>query len=868
MSRAGQSLTRDEDAMAERVADRNREHAEIDRLRARVVALEAELEQSRATNLSTGMTPPCGGCEAQRQLMHLVDALPVLAAFIDAQARLTYVNALFERWYATPRSQLTGRRIATLFPAETVARQTQNHHRAMAGCMVHDDCVMTFADGTRRDVRLSWLPGPISERALAPGCFLMVEDCTERRRARQELMRANVALDRRIRRATEELRAGNRSLRMEIASRQEAEVALHNSRRRFQDFAESSAGGLWETDDTLRFTSLIPLDETLTDAPESSIGKLPWELFHADPENDPDWREYRRLLNERTPFRDLRLHHVDSLGQPRHWSVSGKPCYDGERFVGYRGTATEVTAEVEAKRALECSEERYRIVTELTSDLVYAFSVDANGNMRADWFAGRLTAELRKPELGRVRRHGYWRSMVHPDDRPLLRHRVDRLATGESSVDEFRVIELDGSVRWIRAYGKPERDSQSGRVVRIIAAAQDITEQRGTEAALKASQEWLTEAIESMSDGFLLFDADGRLVACNSMVKRQFPAAASHMKPGASFLDLLAISANAGEIGEAIGPVETWLQERAERHRTGEDSYELQTAEGRWIQATDRRTRAGGMVGLRTDITERKRAEEAMRRHERELAHALRRASMGEMASALAHELSQPLAAVVNYARGSLRRLRSGSSDVEEICEVLERACKEAERAKSIVRHVGDFVRSGAPEARRVELQGIISAVSALLDSELRRAGIRVVLELPAQPLYVWVNRIEIEQVVLNLMRNGLDALRDHDAGERVITIGACADAHWCEVWVMDTGPGIGGETLERLFEPYVTTKPNGMGMGLSISRTLIEGHGGKLRVRNREGTGACFNFTLPTVAEGASTAGADGVPDARTADG
>lgn len=839
---------------------------ETARLRQRVAELERalarrerDLAASRASVLPMDPAPPCGGCEAQRQLLHLVDALPVLAAYVDSEGRLSFVNALFERWYAAPRVTLLGQPLSRLFRDRNLAFQRQAQARALAGEAVCIESRMRFPDTVTRHVQVSWLPGPASAQALAPGCFLLLQDHSERRRAEQALTDANAQLDRRVRRATAELACSNRELRMEIASRQEAEADVRRSRSRFQDFAESSAGGLWETDHDLRFTSLIPLDETLAGA-EAGIGKLPWELFGADPDHDADWREYRRVLNERIAFRDLRLHHVDARGQRRHWSVGGKPCYEDGRFIGYRGTATEVTAEVEAKHALERSEERYRIVTELTSDLVYSFNVDADGSMRADWFAGRLTSELKKPELGSVRRYGYWRSMVHPEDRQVLRERVARLAGGESSIDEFRVIALDGSVRWVRAYGKPERDGADGRVVRIIAAAQDITDQRSTEQALKASQEWLTEAIESMSDGFLLFDADARLVVCNSTVRRQFPAAASRMVEGAPFLDLLAASAQAGEIGEALGRVDDWLRERMQRHLAGEDSYELQTGDGRWIQATDRRTRAGGMVGLRTDITARKRAEEAMRRHERELAHALRRASMGEMASALAHELSQPLAAVVNYSRGSLRRLRGGGADLLEIGEVLERACHEAERAKSIVRHVGDFVRSGTPEVRAERLQEIVSAVCALLDAELRRAGVRLSVRLPKKPMRVLVNRIETEQVVLNLMRNGLDALREQDGPAPTLEVGARAARGRCEVWVRDSGPGIEPQVRERIFEPYVTTKPKGMGMGLSISRTLIESQGGKLWVCDRDAAGTTFRFTLPRVlATARSRGGIDG---------
>ena len=403
--------------------------------------------------------------------------------------------------------------------------------------------------------------------------------------------------------------------------------------------------------------------------------------------------------------------------------------------------------------------------------------------------------------------------------------------------------ELDHRVR--RATGELERSNRELR--------EEIQMRRQTEEKLRSSQESLNEALASMSDGFLMFDSEGLLVSYNSKILNLFPSLGGILKPGMKFRDLLRISAEAGEVAEAIGRVEEWLDERMSNYPSDSGSLEVQLSDGRWVLSTDRRTGANGVVGVRTDVTDRKNAEEKLRLQQEQMASVLRRASMGEMASALAHEMSQPLAAISNYSRGSLRRLASRGEEIPDVVEALERTGQEAERAKAIIRHVGDFVRQGSPIVQECKVGELVSAVFELAGASLRRNGIRGRRSVCEDDMTVSVNRIEVEQVLFNLVRNSIDSLKGAKGSDKVVAVNVqLSENQDCIFLVEDNGPGIDPQIRRNLFEPYVTTKTMGLGMGLSISRTIVESHGGKLWIDQSDRDGTRMAFSLPdvTVAE------------------
>lgn len=252
--------------------------------------------------------------------------------------------------------------------------------------------------------------------------------------------------------------------------------------------------------------------------------------------------------------------------------------------------------------------------------------------------------------------------------------------------------------------------------------------------------------------------------------------------------------------------------------------------------------------GIFADITERRQAEEQARRHQSELAHVARLNTMGEMASMLAHELNQPLAAIVNYTQGCVRRLRSGVGDPSDLCAVMDEVRGQAERAGEIIRRLRRFVSKGEPRTAEADINNLVREVAGLADPEARQNGVEICLELAEGLGTVQVDAIQIQQVILNLVRNGIDAMSGAGLDKRVLHIrtSPAETGDEIEVAVSDSGIGIPPEIAEEIFSPFFTTKTKGMGVGLSFSRSLIEAHGGRLSMTPNPERGVTFRFTLP----------------------
>ena len=228
-----------------------------------------------------------------------------------------------------------------------------------------------------------------------------------------------------------------------------------------------------------------------------------------------------------------------------------------------------------------------------------------------------------------------------------------------------------------------------------------------------------------------------------------------------------------------------------------------------------------------------------------ELVHVSRLTALGEMASALAHEINQPLSAITNYLKGSKMLLNRDEIPRERVNDALDRAAAEALRAGEIIRRLREFVARGETERNVESLSKLIEEASALALVGAKQHGVRVDMRFDRSADRVLVDKVQIQQVVLNLIRNGIDAMED--SARKKLSIGVALDEQKrALVQVSDTGSGIDAEALQRLFQPFFTTKAAGMGVGLSISRTIIEAHGGHLRARNAESGGAVFEFTLP----------------------
>jgi two-component system sensor kinase FixL len=262
---------------------------------------------------------------------------------------------------------------------------------------------------------------------------------------------------------------------------------------------------------------------------------------------------------------------------------------------------------------------------------------------------------------------------------------------------------------------------------------------------------------------------------------------------------------------------------------------EMQTARGRFF------------TGFVRDLTEPQAAEARLQELQTELIHISRVTAMGEMSSALAHELNQPLAAISNYLRGSARMLSRPSPDLDRLRDALNRAAEQALRAGEIIRRLRDFATRGETERRVESLVRIVEEAAALALVGAREHGVAVRFDYQPGVDQVLADRVQIQQVVLNLIRNAMDSMEGSPRRDLRVSVEA-AGAGFAQVTVADTGPGVDPEIAAQLFQPFVTTKSEGLGIGLSISRTIIEAHGGQIWVEPTPGGGATFRFTLRVV--------------------
>ncbi|MDE2166920.1 MAG: PAS domain S-box protein [Alphaproteobacteria bacterium] len=249
-------------------------------------------------------------------------------------------------------------------------------------------------------------------------------------------------------------------------------------------------------------------------------------------------------------------------------------------------------------------------------------------------------------------------------------------------------------------------------------------------------------------------------------------------------------------------------------------------------------------TGFVKDLTERERSERRIEQLQAELMHVARLGELGQMGAALAHELNQPLAAIVNYLQAARRLLQATASAPPRVGEAMEKAAAQAERAGQVIRRLREFVARGETERREENVNALVEEAAALALVGAKSAGVTTRLLLRSDLPPVLVDKVQIQQVLLNLIRNALEAMESSD--ERVLTVEAAADEGLVTITVTDTGPGLAPDVAQNLFQPFVTTKARGMGVGLSICRSIIEAHGGRIWAAPRGGGGTVFALALP----------------------
>lgn len=441
-------------------------------------------------------------------------------------------------------------------------------------------------------------------------------------------------------------------------------------------------------------------------------------------------------------------------------------------------------------------------------------------------------------------------SLLEPGDRDQLLKAIGRTLERGGGLDlSFKVGGASEKGQWIRARAGVIRDD-SGTPRHVSGIFLDINEEKHLEEALRSQENHLRSILETVPDAMIVIDSRGIMQLFSSAAERLFGYSRQ----------------------EAIGRNVSILMPEPDQSR--HDGYlvrYLKTNDphiigiGRIVTGKRRdgttfpmhlsvgQTQRAGepyFTGFVRDLTEHQQTQARLQELQSELVHVSRLTAMGEMASALAHELNQPLAAISNYMKGS-RRLLAGSSDpnTPKVENALDRAAEQALRAGQIIRRLRDFVSRGESEKRVESLSKLIEEAGALGLAGAREQNVQLRFSLDPDADLVLADRVQIQQVLVNLFRNALEAMAQSPRRELIVSNTRVAD-DMIEVEVSDTGSGFRDDVIPNLFQTFFTTKDTGMGVGLSISRSIIEAHGGRMWAESNATGGATFRFTLPATHE------------------
>ncbi len=365
-------------------------------------------------------------------------------------------------------------------------------------------------------------------------------------------------------------------------------------------------------------------------------------------------------------------------------------------------------------------------------------------------------------------------------------------------------------------------------------------------AELRSSQAAVGAVIENATDAIWAVDRDANLILSNAALRqRVVDVYGFELQPDGVYpADVLAAFAAywaplyaRGLAGERFSVEQTVAQ--ASGPRAYVNAFNPITVDGAVI----------GLAVFSADVTQQRRAEAEARQRQAELTHVLRLSTMGEMAAGLAHEINQPLAAIVNYAQGCGRRLRANPGDVGTVLPVIDVISAEALRAGEIIRRLRHLIRREAPRQEWLDLNELVREALSIVEPDARQDSVAVSLDLQVALPPLRGDGIQIEQVVLNLLRNAIEALHDSGGRRALQLCTRMGDAATVQLEVRDSGPGLAAEVAAQVFEPFFSTKAAGLGMGLSISRTIIESHGGRIDYATDAAGGAIFRVTLPSAA-------------------
>jgi PAS domain S-box-containing protein len=445
----------------------------------------------------------------------------------------------------------------------------------------------------------------------------------------------------------------------------------------------------------------------------------------------------------------------------------------------------------------------------------------------------------------------YWFDRIHPEDRPRVQAQFEQCVREKTEYQAgYRIVLPDGSIRYQYATGHPVTND-AGDLVEFIGASMDMTdhwlaatERSLAEEALRKSEERWRAVFENSAIGVALTDPSGRFLATNSAFQKMLGYSEEEIRE-LTFLEL-----THEDYRESNWQLVTELLEGKRKQFQIEKQYRRKDGSLIWVSnnvslVPGTKSMPRFLMALSEDITERKRTEETLRRTLAELAHVTRVASLGEMTASIAHEVNQPLAAVVANGHACLRWLSASPPNVAKGVEAAERIVKDGKDAGEVVRRVRALFKRTGVEKVPLDLGEVIEEVLRLLDSYPARKHVSLAVVLDPDLPPVFGDRVQLQQLVLNLMLNALEALEPVSGRVKQLSVRSTrAGGQQAVIRISDNGIGL--DEAVAAFEPFVTTKPEGMGLGLAICRSIVAAHEGTLSAERNVGFGTTFTVTLP----------------------
>jgi len=496
-----------------------------------------------------------------------------------------------------------------------------------------------------------------------------------------------------------------------------------------------------------------------------------------------------------------------------------------------------------AEQELRRSEEKFRQLVETTRDWVWEMDENATYTYASprvrdilgyqpEEVVGKTPFELMPPEEAE-RVAGIFSPIVAAREPFSLLENINR--------------HKDGRLFVLETSGTPVFDDQ-GVFHGYRGMDRDVTQRKEAEAALRASEQRYRSIFDNAAVGIAHVDLDGRFLQANAALCKIFGYSSGELS-NLRFIDVTHPNDRRASIRSAkkliLGGVNKMAFDK--RYVCKDGAQVLCRVSVTMVGRPSGREKY--FVAILEDITDQMRAQEQARQHQEELAHVARLNTVGELAAGLAHELNQPLAAISNYVQACAGELRAGCWDHDELVDTMERASSQCRRASEIIRRLRNFISKREPKRATVDVNRVVHEALDLIKPDARLNKVKISLQLHNNLRSVDADSIQIEQVVLNLARNSLDAMRGDETRRRELVIKTYPlGSRSVQVMVTDTGCGLPNGESGKVFNPFFTTKPYGMGMGLSISRSIVEAHGGRLVAQPNIGRGATFHFTLPTV--------------------